>query len=380
MAGYQQGAGNFYYASNQRHLNRNGTPPNNIRPAFNHNNVDAPSPTRSPASNSPAQNPYGMYGQGHNQAQHGRVNGGANGRGIPQMMYQYQHQGAHQGQQQNQHHPNMQQDHNAHNANGAILGHHQSYSTGIPGNSTPSFTASSLPNGHPSTTRGGQAQQITEHWAEQIRLHKETERAHTSMVEGHQTSYYARKYAPNNNYAGTAPSPTNAAAKLVKSNVEPNEEDRGRQSDVDPIKRQDWLDMDLSGNGLRVLSTPIFMYDFLNQLYISSNKLTHIPPEIGRLRQLRYLDASHNHLRELPPELGMCIYLKELLLFDNQIRTLPNELGYLHKLEMLGIEGNPLEPSLKTEIMERGTKSLITLLREDAPSKHGLEKFLGKFH
>ncbi|EON98743.1 putative glucose-repressible alcohol dehydrogenase transcriptional effector protein [Phaeoacremonium minimum UCRPA7] len=63
----------------------------------------------------------------------------------------------------------------------------------------------------------------------------------------------------------------------------------------------------------------------------------------------------------------MCTFLRHLLLFDNQIRTLPYEVGYLFNLEMLGIEGNPLNPEMKQEIMERGTKSLVGLLREQAP-------------
>lgn len=372
------GAGNFYYPQHTqhhpRHVNRNGTPPNTVRAAFNNN--DVPSPSRSPASNSPAQNlPYGMYGQGHNQAQHGRVNGGPNGRGMPQMMYQYQHQNSHQGQQPNQHHQNMQQDHNTHNPNGAILSHHQSYSSGVLSNATPNFTANSLPNGHSTTTRGGQAQQITEHWAEQLKLHKETERAHSQMVDQHQSTFFARKYASHNNTAEGSASPKNTAAKLANLSVEDEDEDRGRPANIDEVKRQDWHNMDLSGQGLRVLSAPIFGYHFLNQLYISSNKITQLPPDIGKLRQLRLLDASHNLLTELPPELGMCVYLKDLLLFDNQIQTLPNELGSLFKLEMLGIEGNPLDSTMKAEIMERGTKSLITLLREQAPGKQASFKY-----
>lgn len=72
-------------------------------------------------------------------------------------------------------------------------------------------------------------------------------------------------------------------------------------------------------------------------------------------------------LTELPPEIGMCVYLKNLLLFDNQIRTLPHEVGSLYQLEMLGIEGNPINPGIKQEIMEHGTKALIHQLLENAP-------------
>lgn len=133
------------------------------------------------------------------------------------------------------------------------------------------------------------------------------------------------------------------------------------------MKRQDWHSMDLSGQGLRVIASPLFGYTFLNELYVASNKLTHLPAAIGQLRHLSYLDASNNQLSELPPELGMCVFLKNLLLFDNNIRTLPNELGHLYHLEMLGIEGNPLDSGMKQEIVERGTKALVVHLREQAP-------------
>ncbi len=65
----------------------------------------------------------------------------------------------------------------------------------------------------------------------------------------------------------------------------------------------------------------------------------------------------------------MCTFLRHLLLFDNNIRTLPNELGSLYMLEMLGIEGNPLDAGMKSEIMENGTKALIHRLREQAPGE-----------
>lgn len=233
-------------------------------------------------------------------------------------------------------------------------------------NTTPNFAANNLPNGHSSTTRGGQAKQITEHWGEQLKLHQEMERAHNTMVSEHRPQYFARKYAPNTVDA-TTPSPATPAAKLARLAIEDTEEDLGRPANLDEIKRQDWHNMDLSGQGLRVLSAPVFEYDFLNQLYISSNQIAHLPPEIGRLRQLRHLDASHNLLKELPGEIGMCVYLKHLLLFDNQIKKLPDEVGSLFNLEMLGIEGNPLDPEQKTEIMEKGTKALIGKLRESAP-------------
>lgn len=337
-----QNAGNYYYqqhtqSHHQRHSVRSGTPPNNTRSAFS---TETPSPSRSPDLLSPGQNLYGMFNQGHQQGQHGRL----------AMMYNYQHQNS----RHQQHHPGLQQEHNGQSINGSILGHDSSYSSGVLSHSTPTFTPSTLQSA--AATRGGQAQQINEHWAEQLKLYKESERAHAAMVEQHAPNYYARTKAVEN--------------RIFASTSQDREtEDRRRASKTDGMgRRQDWHGMDLSGQGLRVLAAPLFSgYAFLTEIYLSSNKISQLPDSIGNLRQLRHLDASNNQLTELPPELSMCVYLKNLLLFDNNIQTLPSELGSLYQLEMLGIEGNPLEPTMKHEIMERGTKALIHLLREQAP-------------
>lgn len=65
----------------------------------------------------------------------------------------------------------------------------------------------------------------------------------------------------------------------------------------------------------------------------------------------------------------MCTYLKKLLLFNNNIRVLPNAIGSLYQLEVIGIEGNPIDAGQKAEVMEKGTKALMQTLREEAPSK-----------
>lgn len=196
-------------------------------------------------------------------------------------------------------------------------------------------------------------------------MRKEAERAHGAMTDQHQPHYYARIKAPENRGIGSsALTPGNSAPAAD------GEDDRRRPWVVEKSnKRQDWHLLDLSGQGLRVMSPTLFSYQFLQELYIASNRLTYLPPEIGQLRQLRHLEASFNQISELPPEIGMCTNLKQLLLFDNHIQDLPYELGSLYLLEILGIEGNPLNPTMKEEIMERGTKSLVNLLREKAPGK-----------
>ena len=275
-------------------------------------------------------------------------------------MYQFSHQNTHQ-QQHTQHHPTLQQDHNGHSINGGVLGHHSTYSSGVLSNSTPSFAPTGLQNGHTATTRGGQAQQINEHWGEQMRLHKEAERAHTSMTSGAAPHHYARTRAGENKVSAV---PALAQEDNGERTRISNTED---SYIVQYAKRQDWNNLDMSGQGLRNLTAPLFAYEFLRELYLASNHLTELPSSIGNLRHLSTLDISHNDLRTLPPELGMCVFLKNLLFFDNNIEHLPAELGSLYQLEMLGIEGNPLDQDTRSEVMEKGTRSLIHKLRENAP-------------
>ncbi|EKD21095.1 putative Glucose-repressible alcohol dehydrogenase transcriptional effector [Drepanopeziza brunnea f. sp. 'multigermtubi' MB_m1] len=358
----QQSAGSYYFPQQtQQHLPRqqiirNTTPPSSIRPVYN---ADTPSPSRSPDPHSPAPNIYAMFNQSHQQGQHGRVNGGPGRGNMPIMFNNFQHQNSpHHPHNAHNTHTTLQQDHNTHSTNGGIIGHHATYSSGVLSNATPSFTPNSLTNGHSGTTRGGQAVQISEHWARQLEMHKESEKAHVHMADGHSHHYARMKAGENKGLALVAPPDPDTQ--------DSDEKDLSRMS-TQSTKRQDWFNLDFSGQGIKVLAEPIFQYQFLKKLYVASNKLTRLPSSIRHLRSLQHLDASNNLLTELPPELGMCVFLENLLVFDNSIQTLPNELGSLFHLEMLGIEGNPLAPELKQEIMERGTKSLITLLQNQAP-------------
>ncbi|KAI9442257.1 glucose-repressible alcohol dehydrogenase transcriptional effector [Lactarius indigo] len=130
-----------------------------------------------------------------------------------------------------------------------------------------------------------------------------------------------------------------------------------------------WSSLDMGGVQIKHLppTSGLFSFTFLINLYLNHNTLTTIPPEIAKLRHLELLDLSGNNLQTLPPEMGMLTKLKELYLFDNHIATIPPELGTLHQLRTLGIEGNPLEPSLKAIVQKEGTPALISFLRDSCP-------------
>lgn len=302
-----------------------------------------------------------MFGAGAGRGQ--PLNGQSN-RNLQQMLYNFQQ--PHASHQQHagptQHHQGVQPDPSAHNGSNPNLSHPQNYSA--LSNANP-YQQTPLQNGHAGTPGGGQGAVMNENWAKQMRLYKDAERANMAMTDQNQPHYYARLKAGENKGIGL---PTQSAA----GDANGDGEDMRRPMATNKLAtRQDWHNIDLSGQGLRNLAPPLFKYEFLRELFIASNKLTRLSPAIGRLRHLTHLDASHNEIAELPAELGMCTYLRQLLLFNNRLRNLPYELGSLHLLETLGIEGNMhFAPDLRQEIMEKGTKSVITFLRENAPSMY----------
>ena len=359
----QPGAGQYYYPQHNqqnhhhhRHLARNGSPVNNARGGYNN---DTPSPSRSPVSQTSNHNPYGMFNQAHQQGQHVMMNGGAVHQRYMQMnmAQKYQHQ-PHQ-----QHHP-QQSHHQQQNHIGGqgTVGHQHTFSAGTISNATPHFAAGALHNGNTNASQSGVAEPVPEHWQQQLQLAAESRQAVSTP------HHHCKKDGVSRLNKGTEPVPS------VESPAE-GEEERNRVMTNGEIHRQDWDSMDLSGQGLRALSSSLFSdYIFLRKLFLDSNRLTHLHPAIGHLRNLTHLDASNNELQDIPEEIGMLVNLKSLLLFDNNISLLPYEVGHLYKLEVLGIEGNPLDERLKEEIVQNGTKALVTTVRENyTGTKNGFQ-------
>ena len=111
--------------------------------------------------------------------------------------------------------------------------------------------------------------------------------------------------------------------------------------------------LDVSGNRLTSLPPAIGRLR-LERLDLSDNRLTDLPPSIGRLRPPAWfaffhgaephltLDLSGNRLTDLPPELGQISDLVQLDLGDNQLTDLPAALFLLDRLHTLNLSGNQL--------------------------------------
>lgn len=77
-----------------------------------------------------------------------------------------------------------------------------------------------------------------------------------------------------------------------------------------------------------------------------------IPPEIGALGELEFLNLSGNSLTGgIPPELGMLSKLETLYLKDNNLTgSIPPELGNLASLKYLSLSGNTLSGEVPPEL------------------------------
>ncbi len=102
-----------------------------------------------------------------------------------------------------------------------------------------------------------------------------------------------------------------------------------------------WFGVSLDANG-RVTGLSL----------VSNNLQGQIPPEIGNLTALQYLNLMDNSLSgSIPPEIGNLTALQYLLLSGNQLSgTIPPEIGNLSNLLGLDLSFNQLAGTIPTEI------------------------------
>ena len=103
-----------------------------------------------------------------------------------------------------------------------------------------------------------------------------------------------------------------------------------------------WEGVDIQGSPLRVRG-----------LWLTYQELTgSIPPELGDLHALDYLNVAHNRLTgEIPPELGRLANLEQLDLSGNQLTgAIPSALGDLTALQELDLSNTELSGTFPLEL------------------------------
>lgn len=81
---------------------------------------------------------------------------------------------------------------------------------------------------------------------------------------------------------------------------------------------------------------------YLTKLSVCHFSIRYLPPEIGRLNNLEYLDLSFNKMRNLPSEITYLNSLISLKVANNKLVELPSGLCSLQNLENLDLSSNRL--------------------------------------
>lgn len=100
--------------------------------------------------------------------------------------------------------------------------------------------------------------------------------------------------------------------------------------------------LDLGANQLTALPESIGKLTNLTSLNLSRNKLNTLPESIGKLINLTTLYLSHNQLTALPESIGNLKHLTSLDLSNNRLKTLPESIGKLTNLTSLDLSCNQL--------------------------------------
>lgn len=81
----------------------------------------------------------------------------------------------------------------------------------------------------------------------------------------------------------------------------------------------------------------------ITELDYSNGTLTNVPPDVSQFeRTLEKLYLSSNRIADLPPELFYCQGLRVLKINDNELETIPNAIGSLRQLQILDLSRNAL--------------------------------------
>ncbi|MEL6938273.1 MAG: COR domain-containing protein [Cyanobacteria bacterium J06598_1] len=98
----------------------------------------------------------------------------------------------------------------------------------------------------------------------------------------------------------------------------------------------------LLGNNLKTLPEAIGMLRELRSLNLMDNQLTALPEIFGQLKSLTSLYLSNNQLSALPEGIGQLKSLTALDLWNNQLSALPEGIGQLKSLTALDLSNNQL--------------------------------------
>ncbi|XP_053600964.1 leucine-rich repeat-containing protein 57-like [Plodia interpunctella] len=100
--------------------------------------------------------------------------------------------------------------------------------------------------------------------------------------------------------------------------------------------------LDLSKNRISFLPEDISKFKQLKQLNLDTNKLEVLPNTLSNLKKLELLNVSNNSLSVLPQTFTNLNNLKQIYLNNNRLKEFPLELLKLHNLEVVELSNNKI--------------------------------------
>ncbi len=134
---------------------------------------------------------------------------------------------------------------------------------------------------------------------------------------------------------------------------------------INQAYEEGWEELDLSGMELTELPPEIGKLVQLKRLILGKwdrdkvrsygNQLTTLPKELWELQQLKVLDISYNQISIVPDSIENLVNLTTLSFWQNQISIIPDSIGSLIKLRMLAFGRNSIS------VIPNSTMDLIHL-------------------
>lgn len=100
--------------------------------------------------------------------------------------------------------------------------------------------------------------------------------------------------------------------------------------------------LSLTNRGWERLPESVGIFENLEELDLSDNKLTNIPDIIDKFPKLKRLIINNNKLDGLPENISLLANLEMLSVYSNKLSSLPESIGKLQNLSELNLGSNKL--------------------------------------
>ncbi|EDV23314.1 uncharacterized protein TRIADDRAFT_27850 [Trichoplax adhaerens] len=124
--------------------------------------------------------------------------------------------------------------------------------------------------------------------------------------------------------------------------------------------------VDFRKNVLTTVPEPLIEFSSrIEELYLSSNKLSQLPSSMANFTKLTYLDLGNNQLGNLPIEMESMTKLREIILSNNRFAAIPSVIYTLSSLEVLLATDNKIESIDVSGLKQLSELSVLDLQNND---------------